>query len=65
MALPTVDQKIEAHDLAKEVRETAARVEYRVKFGVTQDPEDFVVLRGSVEALIDLAENVEAGTDEK
>jgi hypothetical protein len=53
-----VDQKIEAHDLAKEIRETASRVEYRIKFNVTQDPEDFVVLRGSVEALIEMAEEL-------
>lgn len=59
MALPTVDQKIEAHDLAKEVRETAARIEYRIKFGVTQDPEDYKLLLASVGDLVELAGEVD------
>lgn len=63
MGMPTVDQKIEAYDLVKEVRETATRIEYRIKFNVLQDPEDFKLLRLSAEALICLAENVEKGVD--
>ena len=53
-------------DLAHELKNTVARVATRYAAQRPQDPEDFVVLRGSVEALIEQAEKrVHFGTTEE
>lgn len=46
----------DARTLAKEIQRASARVAVRILLKEAQDPEDLVVLRGSVESLIELAE---------
>lgn len=48
---------LKAARLEAELRATNSRVLRRVMCGEVQDPEDFVVMRGSTEALIELAES--------
>ena len=53
-------------DLAFELKNTVARVATRYAAQRPQDPEDFVVLRGSTEALIEQAEKrLHFGTSEE
>lgn len=48
---------IQTSDLCSDIRQALVRVNKAILLGREADPEDFVVLRGSTEALIELAEN--------
>ena len=64
--MSTEEPVVSVEDLAYELKNTVARVATRYASQRPQDPEDFVVLRGSVEALIEQAEKrVHFGTKEE
>lgn len=54
MPMKDLDKVKKIHRLRDEIKDTSVRIGRKAFLEMPQDPEDFVVLRGSVESLIEL-----------
>lgn len=54
MPMRNLEKIKKIHQLRDEIKDTSIRVGRKALLELPQDPEDFVVLRGSVESLIEL-----------
>lgn len=58
MGLSNSKERREVAKLREELNATLLRVESAIIYGQDPDPEDYVVLRGNVERIIEIAEQI-------